>query len=128
MQAEKDIQQEANRHYGYRFDDEMRHLVGTVADYDSENYDSAIEQLQEIPLSFEKLITDHRHESITWEILLGTGGPADRVLVVTDYNGSIESAEYQFQDWFQPWTTAEDQDWDLVRRFAEIVGYYEPTE
>lgn len=136
MQAEQNIQQEANKHYGYRFDDALRALIAVV-DMDSDSaehegetcdYDRAIERLQEIPLSFEKLITDRRHETITWEILLGTGGPADRVVVVTDYNGAIESAEYQFQDWFQPWTAAEDQDEDLVRRFAEIVGYYEPQD
>jgi len=82
-------------------------------------------KLEEMPLSFEKVITNHRRETIEYEILLGTGGPADRVYVITDFSGAIESAKYQFQDWFQPWTTAEGQDSELVERFAAIVGFYE---
>ena len=81
----------------------MRELIAAVDNYDdTAAYDSALQDLEDMPLSFEKIITDHRHESITWEILLGTAWAGDRDLVVTDYNGSIESAEYQFQDWFQP--------------------------
>src|SRR5262252_5922223 len=106
MPTNPNIQDEANRHYASRFDDELRELIGIVDEYGS-GYDEAIERLQEMPLSFDKLVTDHRHEEIQWEILLGTGGPADRVLVTTDFQGHIETAEYQFQDWFTPWTAAE---------------------
>lgn len=123
-----DIQTEANKHYASRFDDEMRALIAKVDAYGGDDYEDALENLEAIPLGFEKIITDHRRETCTWEILLGTGGPADRVLVVTDYDGTIESASYQFQDWFQPWTDAEDQDTELVERFAAIVGFYEPVE
>jgi len=126
----KDIQAAANEHYGYRFDDEIRKLIALVDDSagDGYGYDDgdALERLEEMPLGFDKLITNHRDETITWEILLGTGGPADRVVVVTDYDGIVQSAVYEFQDWFQPWTAAEDQDEALVRLFAEIVGCYEP--
>lgn len=126
MQSTQDIQAEANKHYGYRFDDEMRKLIDSVDNY-REDYEAAERALQEMPLSFQRLVTYHVREEIEWEILLGTGGPADRVIVKTDFDGNIESAEYQFQDWFQPWTTAENQDSELVERFAQIVGYYEES-
>lgn len=125
MSAEKSIQQRANEYYASRFDDEMRALVVKADDYDSAGYDEAREELQEQPLSFQKLATYHVAEEIEWEILLGTGGPADRIVVRTDLAGNIESAEYQFQNWFEPWTVAENQDSELVQRYAEVVGYYE---
>jgi hypothetical protein len=126
VMTERNIQQAANEHYASRFDGEQRALIAAVDDYeDQEKYESALQELEEQPLSFQKLATYHVAEEIEWEILLGTGGPADRIIVRTDFNGMIESAEYQYQDWFQPWTAAEDQDEDLVRRYAEIVGYYE---
>lgn len=127
MPAEKDIQAAANEAYASRFDAETQALIETASGSGRyEDYEDALEQLQEQPLSFDKLITDHRRETIDWEILLGTGGPADRVIVRTDFDGNIETAWYEFQDWFQPWTRAEDQDENLVIRYAEIVGYYEP--
>jgi hypothetical protein len=120
----KSIQQAANEHYAGRFDDEMRELIELA----ERGVDDALEELQEIPLSVEKVTTNHRDETIEWEILLGTGGPADRVLVTTDLAGMVDKAVYQFQDWFQPWTTAGYQDEELVQRFAEIVGYYEEVK
>ena len=129
----ENIQEAANAHYARRFDDEMRALI-ECANYDRKtaecegetlDHEQARDRLEEGPLSFERLITDHRHESIQWEILLSTGGPASRVLVSTDYDGHIESAVYQFQDWFQPWTAAEDQDEELVKEYASLVGFYE---
>lgn len=124
---EKPIQQRANEYYASRFDDEMRELVAKVDRYDEEGYDEALEELQEQPLSFQKIATYHVAETIEWEILLGTGGPADHIIVKTDFAGNIETADYQFQDWFEPWTSATNQDEALVRRYAEIVGYYEES-
>lgn len=120
MSTEAPIQERADAYYLNRFDDEMRELIERVNDDDE-----SLERLQEMPLSFSKMLTNHRDETITWEILLGTGGPADRVLVTTDERGVVESAVWEFQDWFEPWTAAENQDAELVQRFAEIVGYYE---
>lgn len=144
MSTQAPIQQRANEYYASRFDDEMRTLInaaacnedisyGQLADLEALDIDpnngnveeQAQQRLQEMPLSFEKLMTNHRTEEITWEILLGTGGPADRVLVTTDARGIIDSAVWEFQDWFEPWTAAENQDAALVQRFAEIVGFYE---
>ena len=125
-QGEKDIQSRADEHYALRFDEEMRALIGAADDvaHDAAR-EAAIEQLQQEPLSFQKLTTHHVDETIVWEILLGTGGPAERVLVTTDLRGIVEAADYQFQDWFEPWTSARDQDEALVKRYAELVGFYE---
>lgn len=138
------IQQRANEYYLSRFDDPMRTLIGAatcnedisygqLADLETLDIDpergnveeQALERLQEMPLSFQKLTTHHVEETAVWEILLGTGGPADRVLVTTDELGAVESAVWEFQDWFEPWTAAENQDAELVQRFSEIVGFYE---
>jgi hypothetical protein len=121
--SEQDFQKEANKHYGYYFDGELRRLLDRADAGDEE----AQTELDQGPLDVSKLTTDHRNETVTWEILLGTGGPAARVLVITDYDGNVQSASYQFQDWFQPWTDAEDQDEELVARYAQVF-YYEPTE
>lgn len=40
-------------------------------------------------------------------ILLGTGGPAMRIYGELNEHNEPETAEYQFQNWFTPWTTAE---------------------
>lgn len=129
----KPLQIRANEHYARRFDDETEGLIACASgeqetvEYEGERLDrdEALERLEEMPLSVSALSTDWRDETTTWEILLGTGGPADRVVVTTDFHGRIESASYQFQDWFEPWTDAEGQDENLVRRFAEIVGYFD---
>jgi hypothetical protein len=136
---QEDIQHAANCHYASRFDEEMETMIAIATGNYEEDFavdpddddevmdqDTAMERLQEMPLCFEKILTDHRNETIQWEILLGTGGPADRVLVTTSLEGHVESAVYEHQDWFQPWTAAENQDATLVESFAQIVGYYEP--
>lgn len=124
------IQERANQSYENAFgkDGYLRELVEAAEDFDGDpdRHEQAMDELQEGPLSFQKLTTYHSAEEIEWEILLGTGGPARRVIVRTDLRGwRIESATFQFQDWFEPWTSAENQDEDIVRRYAQLVGYYE---
>lgn len=59
----------------------------------------------------------------TVEILLTTGGPACRI-ILEDVERGRTGAKYQFQDWWQPWTTAQltaaEQDTldDVVERIA----------
>ena len=44
-------------------------------------------------------------EATEYCILLGTGGPAARI--VGDLNqGQPDSAHFDYQDWFKPWTRA----------------------
>lgn len=138
MSREAPIQERANESYQGEFGEngDLRALLEAYDRQEEEfeyegdtlSNDEIIELLQQQPLCIEKLITDHRNEEIQWEILLGTGGPARRVLVTTTLNGIVEKATYQFQDWFEPWTDAENQDQEIVRRYAEVVGYYESDE
>ena len=52
----------------------------------------------------QSLTNNYGIESKTFHIItLSGGGPASRVL----YYGEDQDAKYQFQDWFEPWTTAE---------------------
>lgn len=60
---------------------------------------------------------------VTWSILLGTGGPADRVLVSATMDGEIERARYEYQDWFKPWTEPLNQDGDTVEAFASLFYF-----
>lgn len=43
-------------------------------------------------------------------ILLGTGGPAARIVGELDEHCQPESATFQYQDWFKPWTDARVSD------------------
>jgi len=52
----------------------------------------------------QSLTNNYGIESKTFHIItLSGGGPASRVL----YYGEDQDSEYQFQDWGEPWTTAE---------------------
>jgi hypothetical protein len=52
----------------------------------------------------QSLTNNYGIESKTFHIItLSGGGPASRVL----YYGEDQDAQYQFQDWGEPWTTAE---------------------
>jgi len=55
--------------------------------------------------SLEQSITNNYGiEKKTFHIItLSGGGPASRVI----YYGEDQDAQYQFQDWYEPWTTAE---------------------
>jgi len=41
-------------------------------------------------------------------ILLGTGGPATRIIGELDDWCQPETARFEYQDWFKPWTAAND--------------------
>lgn len=41
-----------------------------------------------------------------YNILLGTGGPASRIIGELDEHCQPESAHFEYQDWFKPWTEA----------------------
>jgi|TARA_R100000482_G_C5084857_1_gene127868 hypothetical protein len=52
----------------------------------------------------QKITNNYGIEKKTFHIItLSGGGPASRVI----YYGEDQDAKYQFQDWFEPWTTAE---------------------
>lgn len=43
-----------------------------------------------------------------YKILLGTGGPATRIVGELDEYGQPTNAKFEYQDWFKPWTAAND--------------------
>lgn len=57
--------------------------------------------------------------SCQWEILLSTGGPATRVVVSIDDNETVTWADFQYQSWFQSWTSAERQDHEMLADWAD---------
>ena len=60
--------------------------------------EEALESLEQ------KITNNYGIEKKTFHIItLSGGGPASRVI----YYGEDQDAKYQFQDWFEPWTTAE---------------------
>lgn len=127
MATDTEIQTAADEHYQSRFG-EIERLLMLQLDCQQHNHwewqDAISEQLQEMPLAVDLLNIDVRREELVWEILLGTGGPADRVRVVTDYSGEVEWATYEHQDWFTPWTEARGQNADIVLQFAQQFSYY----
>lgn len=51
------------------------------------------------------------------------GWACNRVLVTTDMDGQVEDVDFQYQDWFTPWTSAYDQDTNGLRLYAECFYY-----
>ncbi len=126
MTTDTEIQEAANAHYVSRFS-EIERLMNLWMQAQSLGHqeweDSMMERIEQMPLSVQCVAIYPHRESCEWEILLGTGGPADRVLVVTDFAGEVESASYQHQDWFTPWTDAFGQESEIVERFASFFWF-----
>lgn len=130
MATEHEVQLviEANKHYASRFDyiERLIRIRRQTDLYHHYEWGEAVDNmLQEMPLSVQLEAIYPQREEMVWSILLGTGGPADRVMVVCDYGGDIQSASYQYQDWFTLWTDADSQDEMLVADFARVF-YFEP--
>jgi hypothetical protein len=123
---EMPIQEAADAHYTSRFAEIAQMLrIRKMAEVlgHSEWAEQMTARLDEEPLSVCLQRVNMRNETCEWEILLGTGGPADRVMVVTSFDGDVESASYQFQDWFTSWTEAENQDEEIVEEFARCFYF-----
>ena len=103
MKAEREtIQQRSNKSATNWIDltqEEMKKLDSIFGSNEFRNDDE--ETLESLEQS---LTNNYGIESKTFHIItLSGGGPASRVL----YYGEDQDAKYQFQDWFEPWTTAE---------------------
>jgi len=90
------------------------------------------EQLREMPLSVMvrdgwRTIGSPSEGPEEFEILLGTGGPARRVIGTLDEHSEPLNVRYQYQDWFKPWTDGHirGKEKDLIRRFASLFYYGE---
>ena len=103
MKAEREtIQQRSNKSATNWIDltqEEMKKLDSIFGSNEFRNDDE--ETLESLEQS---LTNNYGIESKTFHIItLSGGGPASRVL----YYGEDQDAKYQFQDWGEPWTTAE---------------------
>jgi len=50
---------------------------------------------------------DEAGKATEYRILLGTGGPASRIVGELDQYCQPTTAVYEYQDWWKPWTAAE---------------------
>lgn len=74
--------------------------------------DSAKERIDEGPLEIKTDKGERYDGTRHYMILLGTGGPASRIIGELNQYGEAESATFQYQDWYKPWTDAELSDTD----------------
>lgn len=89
--------------------------VYTVCLYDYpeawHNEDAARSQIDQGPLSVQVrtgwYTPGEQGEPKEYCILLGTGGPASRIVGNLGMGNVPESARFQYQDWFKPWTDAQ---------------------
>ena len=85
-------------------------------DTTTERIDEIQEQVQEWPLSVDVRCTIWQSpgtedwEPNEFQILLGTGGPAMRIIGEFGAHGEPCNPLMQVQDWFKPWTTCNTTD------------------
>ena len=80
--------------------------------YEGEEFADAVDlvdRIREEPLCIQvrdgwRSLTEERVAPEEYEILLGTGGPAFRIVGRLDDNNEPETAVLEWQDWFLPWT------------------------
>jgi hypothetical protein len=114
------IAERAQDYYDGLFDNETQALL----DKAEGGNEYACEQLQEMPLAITKYATYFQEGTTEWHVELAWGGPAARLIIGVSADGDMAGARFEFQDWFTPWTPAPQQDEDLLKRFAYMVGYY----
>lgn len=90
--------------------------------------DAAEDRAREMPLSVMVRMRDwvapgEELKADQFEILLGTGGPAVRILGRLNEYGEPETAELQGQDWFTPWQRTHGQDADALVDFARLFYF-----
>lgn len=115
MQTEKEMEfRQAVQDAGERFVGAARELLDereAARDGDGEDEDDAQRAIDEYPLSV-LTRSGWRNPGTTnepdaeFEILLGTGGPASRIIGKLNEYAEPDSAYFEYQDWFQPWTQA----------------------
>jgi len=59
-----------------------------------------------------------------YKILLGTGGPASRIVGELDQWCQPENARFEYQDWFKPWTVAHLSDEDETTLLEYARQFY----
>lgn len=106
MEPEKDFQTQANE-AGERFVESARVLLETLKaaeqNEDEEVREDTTQEIEEYPLS----VQVRSGKPAEYEILLSTGGQASRIIGTLSEHCEPESASFEFQDWFKPWTAAQ---------------------
>ena len=106
--------------------DELKDLEASAGDCESE--DQARERIQEDPLSLQVRSGWHypsdESEAEEFELLLGTGGPAVRIIGELD-RGEPSRPRLQVQDWGTPWTEYMDVDDDILLAYCQVFYFGE---
>ena len=115
--------------------DKQRHveIAGELAELEEaagecKDREEAEQRIQEDPLSIELSGTWSLNETPTADkaiILLGTGGPATRIVCELDGNMEPHRAWIQAQDWFQPWTDYVGSDSDTLLSYCRCFYFGE---
>ena len=98
---------------------------------DCESRDDAEQRIHEDPLSVEVRGEWHtpgasRNGALDeFRILLGTGGPAVRIIGELDQYGQPSKATLQTQDWFLPWTDCRDADEETLLTYCRCFYFGE---
>jgi hypothetical protein len=99
---EKPFQEVANEH-GHNAAEWMREALD-----DEEQRDRITENALEVQVrsGWYSPGDEKNAKPVEYFILLGTGGPATRIKGELDEYGQPETANFEYQDWFKPWTAA----------------------
>jgi hypothetical protein len=119
--TDKEFQAKADEYYQLCFDKDERQKIAKAEKGDED----ALLSLQDEIYSFVLWATFYVLETKEYHLELAGGGPAAQLVVTTDLQGNVLEADFQFQDWFKPWTSARNQDAELLIRYARLVGIYE---
>ncbi len=90
-----------------------------------ESQDDAHTRIMEDPLDL-RVFGERRNgewEADRFELLLGTGGPAVRIVGEIDQHGEPDRARLEVQDWFKPWTEYVPADQDVLLTYARQFVY-----
>ena len=104
MNKEKDFQKETNES-AISHIESIKEMLKKANSKNTETAEQGQTEIDEDPL---EIATGKEFDGTrTYMILLGTGGPAMRIIGELNEYDQPDTAKYQFQDWFTPWTTAE---------------------
>lgn len=102
---EENFQDVANRHAHGRIET-MREELDNEAERERISSEGALEV--QVKSDWYTPGEDGANKPTEYYILLGTGGPADRIRGELNQYCQPTTAVYEFQDWFKPWTAATD--------------------
>lgn len=126
MSDKKTMEERAQEFYDAVFDKDLVHLMDVAEGVKKSNKrerEDGIDSENAARESLEYHAYGISKETVYYVEIAG-GGPAARIKVVVDEYGEVEKAKLQFCDWFEYWTDAPWQDYELVERYARLIGYY----